>query len=100
MPATNAGTAVYYVMLPLAVAGIVIFRRRRIRQWYLLVPGSVSSPLVCAVVYGLIRFRAPFEVCHGRSGRGAPRPPLPTAGPASRAGGGLLQPDAAPLRAR
>ena len=62
VPATNAGTAVYYVMLPLTVAGIVIFRRRRIRQWYLLVPAGVLI-LVCAVFYGLIRFRAPFEVC-------------------------------------
>ncbi len=62
VPATNAGTAVYYLMLPLAVAGVVIFRRRRIRQWYLLVPAAVLT-LVCALVYGLIRFRAPFEVC-------------------------------------
>jgi 4-amino-4-deoxy-L-arabinose transferase-like glycosyltransferase len=62
VPATNAGTAVYYVMLPLTVAGVVIFRRRRIRQWYLLVPAGVLT-LVCALVYGLIRFRAPFEVC-------------------------------------
>jgi 4-amino-4-deoxy-L-arabinose transferase-like glycosyltransferase len=62
VPATNAGTAVYYVMLALTVAGIVIFRRRRIRQWYLLVPAGVLI-LVCAVFYGLIRFRAPFEVC-------------------------------------
>ncbi|MGB7053512.1 MAG: glycosyltransferase family 39 protein [Acidimicrobiales bacterium] len=62
VPATNAGTAVYYLMLPLTVAGIVIFRRRRIRQWYLLVPAGVLI-LVCAVFYGLIRFRAPFEVC-------------------------------------
>jgi 4-amino-4-deoxy-L-arabinose transferase-like glycosyltransferase len=60
--ATNAGTAVYYLMLPLTVAGIVIFRRRRIRQWYLLVPAGVLV-LVCAVFYGLVRFRAPFEVC-------------------------------------
>jgi 4-amino-4-deoxy-L-arabinose transferase-like glycosyltransferase len=62
VPATNAGTVVYYVMLPLTVAGIVIFRRRRIRQWYLLVPAGVLI-FVCAVFYGLVRFRAPFEVC-------------------------------------
>jgi 4-amino-4-deoxy-L-arabinose transferase-like glycosyltransferase len=61
MPASNAGTAVYYVMLPLTIAGIVIFRQRHIRQWYLLVPAGVLI-LVCAVFYGLVRFRAPFEV--------------------------------------
>jgi hypothetical protein len=49
-------------MLPFAVAGIVMFRRRRIHQWYLLVPAGVIT-VVSALVYGSVRFRAPFEVC-------------------------------------
>lgn len=60
--ATNAGTIIYYGMLALGVVGVVIFRRRHIRQWFLLVPVPVLT-LVAALVYGLIRFRAPFEVC-------------------------------------
>jgi 4-amino-4-deoxy-L-arabinose transferase-like glycosyltransferase len=59
--ASDAGLAVWYVMLALGTAGVVIFRRRRVRQWFLLVPGGVLV-VVGAVVYGLIRFRAPFEV--------------------------------------
>jgi 4-amino-4-deoxy-L-arabinose transferase-like glycosyltransferase len=62
MAVSDAGVAVYYLMLPLGVAGIVIFRRRGIRQWFLLVPAGVIT-FVTVLVYGLIRFRAPFEVC-------------------------------------
>jgi 4-amino-4-deoxy-L-arabinose transferase-like glycosyltransferase len=57
-----AGLGVYYALLPLGVAGIVILRRRRVRVWYLLVPAGVLT-VVSAVFYGLVRFRAPFEVC-------------------------------------
>lgn len=62
VPASLAGLAVYYLLLPFAVAGIVIFRRRGIRQWFLLVPAGVVT-VVSVAVYGLVRFRAPFEVC-------------------------------------
>ena len=61
-PAALWGLGVYYATLPLAVAGIVMFRRRRIDQWYLLVPAGVIT-VVSALVYGTVRFRAPFEVC-------------------------------------
>jgi 4-amino-4-deoxy-L-arabinose transferase-like glycosyltransferase len=57
-----AGLGLYYALLPLGVAGIVILRRRRVRVWYLLVPAGVLT-VVSAVFYGLVRFRAPFEVC-------------------------------------
>ena len=60
--ASLAGLGFYYALLPLGIAGIVIYRRRRIRQWFLVVPAAVLS-LVAAVVYGSVRFRAPFEVC-------------------------------------
>ncbi len=62
VPASLAGLGFYYALLPLGVAGIVIFRRRGIRQWFLLVPAGVVT-VVSALVYGLVRFRAPFEVC-------------------------------------
>jgi 4-amino-4-deoxy-L-arabinose transferase-like glycosyltransferase len=62
VPASLAGLGVYYALLPLGVAGIAILRRRRIRQWYLLVPAGVVT-VVSALVFGQVRFRAPFEVC-------------------------------------
>jgi 4-amino-4-deoxy-L-arabinose transferase-like glycosyltransferase len=61
-PAALWGLGVYYATLPFAVAGIVMLRRRRIDQWYLLVPAGVIT-VVSALVYGTVRFRAPFEVC-------------------------------------
>jgi hypothetical protein len=57
-----AGLAFYYALLPFAVAGIVILRRRGIHQWFLLVPAGVVT-LVSALVIALVRYRAPFEVC-------------------------------------
>ncbi len=62
VPASLAGLAVYYLLLPFAAAGVVILRRRHIRQWFLLVPAGVVT-VVSAAVYGLVRFRSPFEVC-------------------------------------
>ena len=61
-PAARAGLVVYYALLPLALAGVVILRRRRLRQWFLLVPAGVLT-VVAGLVYGTVRFRAPFEVC-------------------------------------
>ena len=60
--ASLAGLGFYYALLPFGVAGIVMLRRRRIDQWFLLVPAGVVT-LVSALFFGLIRFRAPFEVC-------------------------------------
>jgi hypothetical protein len=51
-----------YALLPFAVAGIVILRKRRIDQWFLLVPAGIVT-LTAALFYSLVRFRAPFEVC-------------------------------------
>ncbi len=62
VPASLAGLGVYYALVPLGVAGVVLLRRRHIRQWFLLVPAAVVT-LVSALAYGLVRFRAPFEVC-------------------------------------
>jgi 4-amino-4-deoxy-L-arabinose transferase-like glycosyltransferase len=60
--ASWAGLVVYWALLPLGVAGVVLLRRRRIAQWFLLVPAGVVT-VVAALFYGLVRFRAPFEVC-------------------------------------
>lgn len=62
VPASLAGLGFYYALLPLGVAGVVMLRRRRIPQWFLLVPAGVIT-VVAAVFYGTVRFRAPFEVC-------------------------------------
>jgi 4-amino-4-deoxy-L-arabinose transferase-like glycosyltransferase len=61
VPASIAGLAVYYALLPVAAGGIVALRRRRRVQWPLLVPAGVLT-LVAVVDYGLVRFRAPFEI--------------------------------------
>jgi 4-amino-4-deoxy-L-arabinose transferase-like glycosyltransferase len=62
LSASIAGLWMYYASLALGIGGIVVLRRRRIDQWFLLVPAGVVT-VVSALVYGLIRFRAPFEVC-------------------------------------
>jgi hypothetical protein len=62
VPASLAGLGFYYALLPLGVVGIVLFRRRRIPQWFLLVPAGIIT-VVAAVFFGTVRFRAPFEVC-------------------------------------
>jgi len=57
---TAAGMAFYYPLLALAIGGVVVLRRRRARQWPLLVP-----PIVVTVgtlfSYGQTRFRVPAE---------------------------------------
>jgi 4-amino-4-deoxy-L-arabinose transferase-like glycosyltransferase len=60
--ASMVGLALYYFLVPFAVAGMVILRRRRIPQWFLLVPAAVVT-LISALFFALVRFRAPFEVC-------------------------------------
>jgi 4-amino-4-deoxy-L-arabinose transferase-like glycosyltransferase len=87
--ASIAGLVVYYALLPWAVAGVVVLRRRRIRQWFLLVPFGVVT-VIAALDSGITRFRAPAEVClvvlaapalvlaagwiHRALGRSRPRP--------------------------
>jgi 4-amino-4-deoxy-L-arabinose transferase-like glycosyltransferase len=60
--ASLAGLGFYYFLMPFGVAGVVILRRRRIAQWFLLVPAAVVT-LISALFFALVRFRAPFEVC-------------------------------------
>ncbi|MGP0031344.1 MAG: ArnT family glycosyltransferase [Acidimicrobiales bacterium] len=60
--AALAGLVMYYALLPLAGLGMAHLRRRRLVQWPLLVP-AVALTVVAALSYGIVRFRAPFEVC-------------------------------------
>ncbi|HEY8216818.1 MAG TPA: hypothetical protein VIH82_06780, partial [Acidimicrobiia bacterium] len=56
-----AGMALYYLLLPLAVAGAVLMRRRRLVFWPLVVL-AVYVTVMSALSYGTIRFRIPAEV--------------------------------------
>ena len=108
-----AGLIVYYALLPCAVVGVVILRRRRITQWYLLVPFGVVT-VISALDSGITRFRAPAEVCLvvlaapglvllvqaiGR-GLGIATPAIPDATTISPGDGeeGSLKPDVKPTR--
>lgn len=59
-PASLAGVLSYYLLLPLAAAGVVALRRRRVPVWPLLVLAGVVT-VVAAASYGLVRFRTEFE---------------------------------------
>lgn len=114
-PAATAGLIVYYVLAPFAVAGIVLLRRRGVRQWFLLVPAGVLT-LVSALFYGTVRFRSAFEVCfvvlaavpmvaavewlgRRRRGAGAPSPRASTEEPLAAGVRLARRPSSGPLRA-
>jgi 4-amino-4-deoxy-L-arabinose transferase-like glycosyltransferase len=59
--AAFAGLLSYYVLLPFAVLGVVVLRRRRVPMWPLLVIAGIVT-VVAATGYGQVRFRAEFEV--------------------------------------
>jgi len=61
IPASFAGLLSYYVLLPAAVAGAAVIRRRRIRLWPFLVPAALVT-FIAITGYGQVRFRAEFEV--------------------------------------
>ncbi|MBK5287865.1 MAG: glycosyltransferase family 39 protein [Acidimicrobiia bacterium] len=57
---TTLGMWWYYPLLALAIAGAVVLRRRRVRQWFLAVPPVIVT--VGAILsYGQTRFRVPAE---------------------------------------
>jgi hypothetical protein len=58
--ASLAGWAMFWPLLGLAAAGVVILRRRLVSLLPLLAP-VVLVTLVAAAFYGLIRFRVPAE---------------------------------------
>jgi 4-amino-4-deoxy-L-arabinose transferase-like glycosyltransferase len=60
-PASLAGLLSYYLLLPFAIVGVVVLRRRSVKVWPMLVSG-LAVTLIAATSYGLVRFRAEFEV--------------------------------------
>jgi 4-amino-4-deoxy-L-arabinose transferase-like glycosyltransferase len=56
------GVAVYYLLLPLAVAGAVILRRRREPPLVILMAPVVLVVVVAVLGYGTPRFRVPAEI--------------------------------------
>ncbi len=56
-----AGYAMYYLMLPFAVAGIVVSRRRRVVVWPLLAP-AITVVVTSIALSGHTRFRSGMEV--------------------------------------
>ena len=57
---TGLGMAFYYPLLAFAIGGIVGLRRRRTRQWPLLIPAVIVT-LGTVLAYGQTRFRVPAE---------------------------------------
>ncbi len=62
VPASLAGLFSYYLLIPFGLAGVFVLRRRSVRVWPLLVV-ALAVTLIAATSYGLVRFRAEFEVC-------------------------------------
>jgi hypothetical protein len=56
------GVIVFFVLLPFAVAGAVILRRRRVGIWIVTIPFVVVS-ITALASYGSMRFRAPAGSC-------------------------------------
>jgi 4-amino-4-deoxy-L-arabinose transferase-like glycosyltransferase len=61
VPTAFAGLLAYWVLLPFALAGVVVLRRRRVAVWPLVVIAGLVT-VIAAAGYGQIRFRAEFEV--------------------------------------
>lgn len=57
---TELGMAFYYPLLAFAIGGIVVLRRRRTRQWPLLMPPLIVT-VGTVLAYGQTRFRVPAE---------------------------------------
>jgi asparagine N-glycosylation enzyme membrane subunit Stt3 len=55
------GAAIYYVLIPLAVYGLILLRRRKVPVWILLAP-FVTVTLTALLAYGQIRFRHSAEL--------------------------------------
>ena len=59
--AALGGLIMYWVLVPFALGGIAVLRRRRIAIWPLLVPAALVT-VIAAFGYGTLRFRVPAEV--------------------------------------
>lgn len=56
------GVAGYYLLVPFAVAGAIILRRRRVKIWPFLVVVVVVATVTAAISFGITRYRAAAEV--------------------------------------
>jgi hypothetical protein len=91
------GYAGYYALVPFAVAGAFILRRRRVKIWPFLVVVVIVATVTAAISFGITRYRAAAEVvlvvlgavgfdallswiAGRRSSRGAAAPEPPPAG--------------------
>jgi hypothetical protein len=59
--AHKLGVAAFLILVPFAIAGIVLLRRRRLALWILLAPALMVS-VTALLTYGNQRFRAPAEL--------------------------------------
>ena len=59
--AHKLGVAAFLVLVPFAIAGAVLLRRRRVALWILLAPALMVS-VTALLTYGNQRFRAPAEL--------------------------------------
>jgi hypothetical protein len=59
--AHKLGVAAFFVLVPFAIAGAVLLRRRRVALWLLLAPALMVS-VTALLTYGNQRFRAPAEL--------------------------------------
>lgn len=61
LEASWAGIWAFYLLAPLAIAGIFVLGRAGATRWPLLMP-VVLVTILAAATYGIVRFRAPAEV--------------------------------------
>jgi 4-amino-4-deoxy-L-arabinose transferase-like glycosyltransferase len=57
----NAGTIMFYALVPFGVAGFLVLRRRRVQTWTIAVPVMLAV-VMAAVIYGFLRFRHPADI--------------------------------------
>jgi hypothetical protein len=57
----HLGVGVYFVLVPLAVYGLIVLRRRNVPVWIMLVP-FVTVTLTALFAYGAVRFRHSAEL--------------------------------------
>jgi hypothetical protein len=58
----KAGVVMFFVLLPFAVAGAFVLRRRGVVTWILLAPFMIVA-VTALLTYGNLRFREPAELC-------------------------------------
>ena len=65
----KVGVVMFFLLVPLAVAGWLVLRRRGEVTWILLVPFIIVA-VTALTTYGNLRFREPAEISTGGAGRG------------------------------